>query len=54
MLSCTSNKATSLRGKVLLVKNKKQAERTINHLHGAIERKNILSEIDYRFQKYTA
>jgi hypothetical protein len=37
----------------LLVKNKR-AERTLTRLGGAIARKNIMAETDYRFQKYTA
>jgi hypothetical protein len=37
---------------VLLVKNKKHAWRTIIHLCGAMERKNIMADTDYRFQKY--
>jgi hypothetical protein len=52
MWSYISNKATSLREKVLLVKNNKYAERTIAHLCGVMERKNILAETDYRFQNY--
>jgi hypothetical protein len=39
---------------MLSVKNKKHGERIITHLCGAMERKNIIAEIDYRFWKYTA
>jgi hypothetical protein len=54
MLSCISKKATSLGEKVLLLKNKTHTERTITHLCGAKERKNILAESVYRFHKYIA
>jgi hypothetical protein len=46
-----NNKATSLKEKVLLVKKKNHAKRTISHLRGAMERKNMLAKIDYKFQK---
>jgi hypothetical protein len=49
MLSYISNKGTSQREKVLLVKNKKHT-----NLCGARKCKNIFAETDYRFQKYTA
>jgi hypothetical protein len=49
MLSCISSKATSLREQLLLAKNKKSADRAITYPYGAMERKNILAEIDYRF-----
>jgi hypothetical protein len=39
---------------ILLVKNKKHAQRTIIHLCGAMECKNGMAETDYRFQKFTA
>jgi hypothetical protein len=35
--------------KMLSVKNKKHAERTIIHVCGAVEQKNIIADIDYRF-----
>jgi hypothetical protein len=54
MLPCINNKAASLREEVLLVKKKKHRERTLTHLCGDMERKHILAETDYRFQKYTA
>jgi hypothetical protein len=38
---------------MLLTKNKKHAEHSIAHLCGAMERKNILTERDYKLQKYT-
>lgn len=48
-------KATSLREKkTLSVKNNEHAEHTITHQCGAMEHKNIIAEIDYRFLKYTA
>jgi hypothetical protein len=39
---------------MLLVKNKKHAKRTNTRTCEAMERKNIMAETDYRFQKYTA
>jgi hypothetical protein len=46
MLSRKSNKEASAREKVLLVKKKKHAERTITRLYGAMECKNMLAEAD--------
>jgi hypothetical protein len=40
MLSSISNKVTSVREKVLLVKHKEHAKRTITHPRGATERKD--------------
>jgi hypothetical protein len=36
-----------------IVKNNKHAERTITHLRGPMENKNISAETGYRFQNYT-